>query len=171
MRLSLIAAVSENGIIGRGGELPWHLPADLRRFKALTMGHHLLVGRKTWESIGRPLPGRTMVVISRRPGYAPAGVRVARSLEEAVALAAAAGEEEAFVGGGEALYRAALPQADRLYLTRVGAEVPGDARFPAWREEEWELVAHEDHPADERHAFPFRFLTYDRVRIPYTRAP
>jgi dihydrofolate reductase len=162
MRVSLIAAVASNGVIGRAGGMPWHLPADLARFKALTMGHHLIVGRRTWESIGRSLPGRRMVVVSRVARELPAGVALAGSLEEALAKAEKAGEGEVFVGGGAQLYREALPRADRLHLTRVLAEVPGDVTFPPFDEAAWRVVDREEHPADERHAYPFVFVTLER---------
>ena len=157
----MIAAVASNGVIGRGGELPWHLPDDLARFKSLTMGHHLIVGRRTWESIGRPLPGRRMVVVSRGAPEVPAEVARAGSFEEALDLAAAAGEEETFVGGGAALFAEALPRADRLYLTRVLADVPGDVLLPDFDETRWREVAREHHPADERHDYPFVFVTLE----------
>jgi dihydrofolate reductase len=162
MRVSLIAAVASNGVIGRDGGLPWHLPADLARFKALTMGHHLVVGRRTWESIGRPLPGRRMVVVSGGAPELPPGVQRAGSLAGALALAARAGEEEVFVGGGAALFAEALPLADRLYLTRVLAEVPGDVHLPPIDEARWRETSREHHPADERHAYPFVFVTLER---------
>ncbi|HEX6864402.1 MAG TPA: dihydrofolate reductase, partial [Thermoanaerobaculia bacterium] len=114
MKISLIAALARNRVIGRDNRLPWRLPPDLRRFKQLTMGHTLLVGRKTFESIGRPLPGRSMLVVSRQEGYSPEGVRVARSVQEALDLARAGGETELFVAGGAEIYRQTLPVADRL---------------------------------------------------------
>src|SRR3989304_2358277 len=119
MRISIIAAVAESGVIGRGGKLPWHLSDDLRRFKRLTMGHTIVMGRRTWESIGRPLPGRRAIVVSRRPGYRvdDQSVEVATSLENALLIANAAGEDEVFIVGGAELYRAALPLADRIHLT------------------------------------------------------
>jgi dihydrofolate reductase len=163
VRVSLIAAVAGNGVIGREGGLPWHLPADLARFQKLTLGHHLIVGRRTWESIGRPLSGRRMVVVSERGLGLPDEVALAHSLEEALALAARAGEDEVFVGGGARLYREALPLADRLYLTRVSAEVAGDVTFPELEPSAWRVVAREDHPADDRHAYPFAFLTLERA--------
>lgn len=162
MRLSLIVAVSDNGTIGRGNDLPWRLPDDFRRFKAVTMGHHLLMGRKTWESIGRPLPGRTTVVISRRRLELPAGVKLAASVDESVEMAAAAGDDEAFVAGGAEIYRQLLARADRLYLTRVHADVAGDVAFPEFDPSEWRLVVCEKRPVDERHSLPFSFLVYER---------
>lgn len=163
MRLSLIVAASDNGVIGRDGDLPWHLSPDLRRFKRLTMGHHLLMGRKTFESIGRPLPGRTSVVVSRQPAYAaPEGVVRAGSLEEAVSVVEAAGEEEAFVIGGGDVFRQALPLAHRLYLTRVHGRVEGDTTFPGPDPREWREVEREEHPAEGDCPYPFSFLVYER---------
>ena len=163
MRLSLIAAVADNGVIGSGNDIPWRLPEDWRRFKATTMGHHLLMGRLTWESIGKPLPGRTTVVISRGRPELPAGVLRAGSLDEAIAISAAAGDQETFVAGGAGIYHLALPRADRLYLTRVHASIEGDTYFPAWEEADWDLSSEEHHPADERHAWPFTFQVFDRL--------
>jgi dihydrofolate reductase len=164
MRLSILAAVSENGAIGREGGLPWHLPAELRHVKRLTTGHTLIMGRKTYESIGRPLPERTSIVITRDGDYAAApGVIVVSDFEAALSAARARGESEAFVFGGEAVYALALPRADRLYLTRVHARVEGDAFFPALEEAHWKLVDEERHEADERHAHAFTFQTFDRA--------
>lgn len=160
MTLAIIAAVAANGVIGRGNDLPWRLPADLRRFKALTMGHAVVLGRRTWESIGRPLPGRRMIVLTRQEDWTAPGVEVAHSLDEALDLA---GGETVFVAGGEAVYRAALPRAEALELTRVHAEVEGDARFPGFDASAWRRVWHEDHPADTWHAWPFTFERYEPV--------
>ena len=162
MKISLIAAVARNRVIGRDNRLPWRLPADLRRFKELTLGHTLLVGRRTFESIGRPLPGRKMLVVSRREGYAPEGVRVARSVQEALDLAREAGEAELFVGGGAEIYRQTLPVADRLHLTRIEEDVPGDAYFPEFDEAQWRLVDREDHEPSEGVPFAWSFQVYDR---------
>jgi len=141
--VALIAAVAANGIIGRDNRLPWRLPADLLRFKELTLGHALVMGRRTYESIGRPLPGRVTVVLTRAPAFSPPGVLVARSLDEALATAAGAAPGELFVAGGAEVYAQALPRADRLYLTRVEAAVEGDARFPDFDRALWRLAAEE----------------------------
>jgi len=162
MRVTLIAAVSENGVIGRGNALPWHLPADLQRFKRLTTGHAVVMGRKTWESIRRPLPHRRNIVISGSPGFQPAGAVVVPSF--AAAMDAARDLTELFAIGGSRVFEAALPLTDRLELTRVHAQVPGDAYFPKVDLSEWKLIAEDRHPADEQHAYPFSFLTYDRRR-------
>lgn len=160
MRLSLVAAVAENGVIGREGDLPWHLPEDLKAFKRRTVGHTLVMGRKTFDSIGRPLPRRRSVVLSRNPELEIPGAETAGSLEEA--LERLAGEEEVFVVGGAEVYRRALPKADRLLLTRVHASVEGDTFFPEIDPDAWRLAEEERHPADEKHAFPFSFQTYER---------
>jgi len=163
MRLSLLAALSQNRVIGQGGGLPWHLPDELRMLKRLTMGHCLLMGRKTYESIGRPLPGRTSIVISRNPDYDPhPEVVVVPSLEAALSAARSRDESEAFVFGGEAIYALALPRAERLYLTRVHATLEGDAFFPEVDEGDWIVASEEEHPADERHAYAFTFQVLDR---------
>jgi dihydrofolate reductase len=163
MHVSIIVAVAENGVIGRGGQLPWHLADDLRRFKRLTMGHTIVMGRKTWESIGRPLPGRRMVVISRQAGYRADGVDVVASLDAAMEVAAAAGDEELFIIGGAEVYRQALPRADRLYLTRVHAAVEGDARFPDFELGEWRLIESERHAASDQNDHPFTFEHYEQA--------
>ncbi len=161
MRRSLIVAAAQNGVIGIDNRLPWRLPADLARFKQLTMGHHLIMGRKTFESIGRPLPGRTSVVLTRSAGFDVPGVVVARSLDEAWAAAAARGDDEPFVCGGAEVYAQAMPEADRIYLTVVEREYTGDALFRGVDETEWRCVSREAYRDAEP---PFRFETWDRVR-------
>jgi dihydrofolate reductase len=160
MRNSLIVALSQNRVIGRAGQLPWHLNADLRRFKQLTMGHTIVMGRKTFESIGRPLPGRTSIVVTRQRGYQPDGVRVAASIEDAQRLAA--GDIEVFFIGGGEIYRQVLPRIERIYLTQVHAEIDGDTHFPELSPVQWRLVEQTDHEADEKNDFPFSFLIYER---------
>ncbi len=162
MKVSLIVAMAAHGVIGREGGLPWHLPADLARFKRLTMGHHLIVGRRTWQSIGRPLPGRKMIVVTRDPAFTAEGAQRADSPEAALELARVAREEETFVAGGAELYRVLLPRADRIYLTEIEAEVEGDVHFPQWVREEWRRVAVEEREADERNAYPVRFEVWER---------
>ena len=164
MKLSMIAALSTNNVIGRDNQVPWRLRTDLKRFKALTMGHHLIMGRKTYESVGRPLPGRINVVITRQPDYAPEGVTVLHSLEEAIRVAEQAGDKEAFIAGGAEIYAQAMHRADRMYLTRVHAEVEGDTWFPDFDDvSEWRLTDSEHFDADDKNDFPFSFLTYDRA--------
>jgi dihydrofolate reductase len=167
MRLSIIVALADNGVIGRGNALPWRLSADLKRFKSLTMGHHLLMGRKTFESIGRSLPGRTTIVITRSPLNAE-GAIAATSTEQAVTLAS--DDSEAFIAGGAEIYAQTIHRASRMYLTRVHAEVEGDAYFPDFDDvNEWHLVDSEHFEADEKNEYPYSFLTYDRA-APAARA-
>lgn len=128
MIISLIAAVAENGVIGRKGALPWHIPSDLKRFNAVTRGHTVIMGRKTFESIGRPLPGRRNIVLTRQQDYQAEGCEIVHDLDSA--FAACAGEAEVFIGGGGEVYAATIPLADRIYLTRVKAAVEGDTFFP-----------------------------------------
>lgn len=163
MIVTLVVAVAKSGVIGRAGGLPWRLPEDLRHFKATTMGHHVIVGRKTWDSIGRALPGRTWIVVTRDPAYTAEGATVVHSLDEALDRARAAGEDEAMIAGGGELYRLALPRADRIWLTRVDAEVEGDVTFPPLSSSEWRDVEQHAHPADERHAFAFSICRLERV--------
>jgi len=160
MKLSLIVAVAENGVIGSGGDLPWRLPKDLKAFKRRTIGHTIIMGRKTYDSIGHPLPKRRSIVLTRQENFAIEGVDIARGLEEALEMVA--GEEEAFVIGGGEIYRQALPLADRLYLTQVHAEIEGDTTFPEIDPCAWSLLEEEGHPADEKHSHPFTFRTYER---------
>ena len=165
MRLCLIVAVSRNGVIGRDNQLPWHLPEDLKFFKTVTMGKPILMGRKTFESIGRPLPGRTNIVITRDPDWHSLGVEVAGSLEAALQLGekacSAVGEEEVMVIGGEQIYRMTLPAADRLYLTQVDADVEGDAYFPEVDFGQWQQISEQLPELTDTH--PYRFLQLDRI--------
>lgn len=158
--VSLIVAVSENGVIGSEGRLPWKLPADLARFKALTMGHPIIMGRKTHESIGRSLPGRRNVVVSSQSDYSPPGVEVVPSLE--AALEGCREESEVFVIGGAVLFRSALPHADRIYLTLVEAKLPGDTFFEIPSGAAWRLVSEEFRPADQDNPYPLSFKIYER---------
>lgn len=159
--LTLIVALSENRVIGRDGCLPWRLSADLRRFRRLTMGHHLLMGRKTFESIGRVLPGRTSVVITRQDSYTAAGAVVAHSLDQARLLAG--GDDQVFVIGGAEIYRQALPLTARICLTLIHAQVAGDTFFPDLPPADWRLVESIRYPRDEQNEYDHSFLTYERV--------
>ena len=160
-RLSLIVAMSRNRVIGANGGIPWHLPDELKLFKSITMGHHIIMGRKTWESIGRPLPGRSTVVVSRQPAYRVPGAVVAHTLEEAVA--ACGGDEEIFVIGGAELFQLALPLADRLYLTTVEGEFAGDTYMPEFNTDDWRAVSSQSHAADGRHRHPYHHIVYERI--------
>jgi dihydrofolate reductase len=161
----LIAAHDKNGVIGREGDLPWRLPEDLKRFRRLTMGRTLLMGRKTWASLGKPLDGRDNWVLSRDAAFAPAGARVFGTLDNALATHAAEkpGEDLMVIGGAE-IYRQALPHADRLELTRVQARVEGDAHFPVIDPAQWLEHTEAECPADARHAHAFAFVTLTRRR-------
>ncbi len=165
MHISIIVAVAENGVIGRGGRLPWHLSDDLRRFQELTMGHTIVMGRRTWESIGRALPGRRMIVVSRQPGYRVdvAEVDVAANLDDALRAVQAAGDDEVFIVGGAELYREALPRAHRLYITRVHAQVDGDTQFPPFDSAVWRQLLSDLHAADAKNQLPFSFEVYERT--------
>jgi dihydrofolate reductase len=157
MIVSLIAALDRQRGIGKDNRLPWRLPADLKRFRALTLGHHLIVGRKTFESIGKPLPGRTTIIVTRHTDYHATGCLVAHSLAEALTLARARGENQVFVIGGAELYAQALDLADRLYLTFVEAEVAADAFFPPFAEDDWLVQETVAQPADEQNQFGFTY--------------
>jgi len=160
--VSLVLAMSENRVIGRGGGLPWHLPKDLQHFKKLTVDHTVIMGRKTFNEIKHPLANRRNVVISRNPDFQARGVTVVPSLDEALALGAT--EREVFVIGGGEIFRLALPRADRLYLTIIHATVEGDTFFPAFDATAWVLEEEQRHEADEKHAYAFTFRTYSRLR-------
>jgi dihydrofolate reductase len=163
--VSIIVAAAENGVIGRKGQLPWQLPADLQHFKALTLGHPIVMGRRTFESIGRALPGRTNIVVTGQPAWpAPAGVLVAHSLPEALALAAQqpGGDEVCVIGGGE-IYHQALPAADVVHLTEVHTTVPdGDAFFPTLPPAAWREETRARHAPDDKHAVAYSFVTLRR---------
>jgi len=161
-RLTLIVAVADNGVIGREGGLPWRLSEDLRRFKQRTLGRPVVMGRKTWESLGKPLPGRTNIVITRRGNYQVdvSGVIVARDLDAAIA---AAGEvDEVMIIGGAEIYALALPRADLVELTQVHAIVEGDTVFPTLPSADWKEISRTEHPADERNQYPTSFVTLQR---------
>lgn len=154
-RVTLIAALGRNRVIGAHGDMPWHLPEDLAHFKATTMGHPMIMGRRTFEAIGRPLPGRRSIVVTRARQWRRPGVEIAHSLDEALALAGPV--DEVFVVGGGEIYAQALPLATRMVLTEVDAEPEGDTWFPAWEPEQWREVARDDRDG-------FAFVTYDRCR-------
>ena len=160
--ISIIVAIARNGVIGNGNALIWRIAEDLRRFKALTTGHPVIMGRKTYESIGRPLPNRTNVVVTRRKDYRPEGCLVAGSLEQAVGLFDPS--EEIFIIGGAQIYAQAMPMADRVYLTEIDSDYEGDTRFPEWKREEWTLLSEERHERGERYDRPFAFRNYIRTK-------
>ena len=159
--MSLIVAMDRNRVIGARGRLPWHIPADIKRFRRLTLGHHVVMGRKTWESIGRPLPGRTNVVLTRQPGFVAEGVHVVSRLDDALRLAA--GDDEIFVIGGGELYTETLPLADRLYVTEVHGDFAGDTWFPKLAENEWREVSREMQRAGAAGEPDVTYVTYERI--------
>ncbi len=158
-RVYLVAAVAANGVIGTSGKLPWHLPEDLKHFKALTLGHPLIMGRKTWESLGKALPGRENIVVTRAPGYEAPGASVASSLDGALALCA--GEPTVFVIGGGELYSAALPLADGLVLTEIQRDYAGDARFPRFDRSAWRETQRK--PQTSADGLRFDFVLYEKA--------
>jgi dihydrofolate reductase len=158
----ILVAVAENGVIGSDNRLPWRLPDDLKRFKALSLGKPVVMGRRTFDSIGRALPGRANIVVSRQPGLAIDGAVVARSLD--AALAAAGTAPEVVVIGGAQIFRQVLPRTDVIHLTRVHAHIEGDVVFPELDPGKWRETAVEHHAADERHQYPFTFVTLQRIR-------
>lgn len=162
MKISMIAAMAHDRVIGKDNQMPWHLPADLAHFKRVTLGKPVLMGRKTFESIGRPLPGRRNLVISRNPGYQAEGIEVVGSVEAALALLAGSSVEELMVIGGGHLYAEMLPSADCLYLTQIDLAVEGDTRFPAFDDGQWQRIECESHPADEKNPHPYSFETWQR---------
>jgi dihydrofolate reductase len=159
-RIYLVAAIAKNGVIGANGKLPWHLPEDLQHFKKITFGHPVIMGRRTWKSLGKPLPGRENIVISREPGFEAPGASVAASLEAAIALCA--GEPVAYVIGGAEIYAAALPFADGLVLTEIDGDYEGDTRFPEWDRKAWRVAQREAHTSST--GVRFDFVRYERTR-------
>ena len=157
---SLVVAVAENGVIGRDNRLPWRLPEDLAYFKRVTMGHPIVMGRRTYESIGRPLPGRTNIVVTHQRDCVAPGCVVVHGLDEA--WEAAGDADEVSIIGGTALFRDTLPIADRIHLTEVQAKVDGDTFFPAFDRGQWRETEISRHPADARHTYPFRIVVLDR---------
>lgn len=158
--LTLVAAVAKNRAIGLRGNMPWHLPDELRYFKKITMGKPVIMGRKTQQAIGMALPGRQNLVVSRNPGFVAEGCETASSLEQAISLAS--GEEAMVIGGGE-LYRQALPLATKMFLTIVDCEPEGDTWFPEWSGPEWQLAGSRTHPADPQHAHAFEMQEWIRI--------
>lgn len=165
MTISLIAALTRNRVIGRNNDLPWHLPDDMKYFMQTTKGHYVIMGRKNYDSIPekfRPLPNRTNIVVTRQAGLKLPNCTVVHSLEEAVAIAREAGEQELFIIGGAAIYQLGMPLANRLYLTEIDATIDGDTYFPDFQKSLWKEVSRQHHPTDDRHAYPFDFVIYER---------
>lgn len=159
--ITMIAAAAENNALGKDNDLVWHLPDDFKRFKSLTSGHHIIMGRKTFESFPQPLPNRTHVVITRQEDYKPEGAKVVHSLEEALKISA--DDPQPFVIGGGEIYKLALDTADKIELTRVHGTFEADAFFPELNEDNWKLTNSEFHPKDDKHNYSFTYLTYERA--------
>ncbi len=165
MKISLVAAVAENGVIGKDNDLPWRLPDDMKFFMEKTRGHHVIMGRKNYESLPekyRPLANRTNIVITRRTDYVAPGCTVLHSIGDAFNISEANGEEEAMVIGGADIYKLALPRAHRLYITEIKAVVTGDIYFPEFDKSQWREVSRVPHGKDDRHAYAFDFVLYER---------
>jgi dihydrofolate reductase len=162
MKLSIIVAVAENGVIGHNNQLIWRLPEDLKMFKRLTSGHPIIMGRKTFESIGKPLPNRTSIIITKNPDFQIEGCITVHSLEEAIEAANEIEENEAFIIGGAEIYRLALPFADKIYLTEVHHTFEGDTFFPAIDKDLWEEVNRIDHDIDEKHLYKYSFVELEK---------
>jgi dihydrofolate reductase len=164
MTISAILAMSKNRVIGKDNQIPWHLSADLKYFKRTTLNHHIIMGRKTFLSIGNPLPKRTNVVLTRNPFFIASNVLVATSIEEGLQLARDNGEEETFIIGGGEIYRQSMPYLDKIYLTLIEVEVEGDVFFPELDESQWKLVSEEAHKADDKNEYNYSFLIYERIQ-------
>lgn len=162
MIISAIVAVASNGLIGRDNNIPWYLPADLKHFKRTTLNHHVIMGRKTFESIGRPLPKRVNIILTRNPFYVASNCVVVHSLQEALEVAENNGESEVFIIGGSEIYQLSLPYLHRIYLTEVELEAPGDTYFPDLQETEWKVTSCEQHQADDKNQFNYRFKVLER---------
>jgi dihydrofolate reductase len=162
MIVSAILAMSKNRVIGKDNQIPWHLSADLKYFKRTTLHHHIIMGRKTFLSIGKPLPKRTNIVLTRNPFFVASHVLVASSIEEALSIAEENGEEEVFIIGGGEIYRQSMPYWDKVYLTRVDIEVEGDVFFPELDNKEWRLLSDEPHETDEKNIYQYSFQVYER---------
>jgi len=163
MRISIIVAKTDNDVIGSHDQLPWHLPQDLQHFKRTTLGHHVIMGRRTFASLPKPLPGRSLIVITRQPHYQAQGCQVAQSLSAALALARQAGETEVFVAGGGEIYRAALALAHKLYVTEIKTQLVGDTFFPTLLPGAWREVRRIHHPADAQHPYAYAFVELVRA--------
>lgn len=165
MIISLIAAVAQNGVIGRNNDLPWKLPDDMKFFMQTTKGHYVIMGRRNYDSLHekyKPLPDRTNIVVTRQLHFQAPGCVVVNKVEDGIAIAREAGEKELFVIGGAEIYKLTLPYADRLYLTEIHASIEGDTYFPEFDRTQWSEVSRKPHPADERHGYAFDFVIYEQ---------
>lgn len=164
MQISIIVATAQNGVIGRDNQLIWHLPDDLKQFKRLTTGHPIIMGRKTFESIGKPLPNRTSIVITRSPSWSFEGVMVVHALADAMEVARKTGTDEAFIIGGAEIYRQTLPIADKIYLTQIKADFEGDAYFEIPNAIDWQEISRIHHATDAKHTIAFDFVELKRIK-------
>jgi len=165
MTISIIAAVAKNQVIGKGNDLPWRLPDDMKYFMQTTNGHHVIMGRKNYESLPqkfKPLPNRTNIVVTHQRSYQAPGCTIVHELSDGVSLAEKNGEKELFIIGGAEIYKLALPVTNVLYLTELDVELDGDTFFPAWNKKEWKEVSRQHHAADEKHKFAFDFVVYKK---------
>jgi dihydrofolate reductase len=158
MLISIIVAKADNQVIGNNNQMPWHLPNDLKHFRQTTLGHHVVMGRKTFESLPKMLTGRKVIVVSHNPHYEASGCMIAKSLTEALAIAEKAAETEVFIAGGGTIYQEALPLADHIYLTQIKATIPGDTFFPLLEKDKWVEVERISHKPDEHHAYAYDFV-------------
>lgn len=162
MKISIIVAVAKNNLIGKKNSLPWYLPADLKHFKAITMGHYILMGQNTYASIGKPLPGRSTIILSNDPDYKQVGCVVVNTPEEAIKTAEKSGEKEFMICGGGQVYKTFLPLAHKIYLTRVHHKFDGDIFFPKLNIKEWKVISEESHEPDEKNPFAYDFLILEK---------
>ena len=165
MVISIIAAVAKNGIIGKANDLPWRLPDDMKFFMQTTNGHHVIMGRKNYESLPekfKPLPNRTNIVITRQKDFVANGCTIVNELSQGIQMAKSNGEKELFIIGGAEIYKLALPMTDTLYLTEIEAEIDGDTFFPAWNKREWREISRQHHPVDAKHKYAFDFVVYKK---------
>ncbi len=166
MIISLIAALSKNRVIGKNNDLPWHLPDDMKYFMQTTKDHHVIMGRKNYDSIPekfRPLPNRTNIVVTRQKDFSAPNCTIVNSIEQGIAIAKKAGEQEAFIIGGAQIYKEGMALTQRMYLTEIQAEIQGDTHFPEITSGKWKEISRIHHPADEKHKFKFDFVIYDRI--------
>jgi len=164
MIISAIVAASKNWVIGKNNEIPWYIPNDLRYFRRMTLGHHIILGRKNYESIGKPLPKRTNLIVTRDTNFEAPGCLVVHSVEEAIAIAKKNKEEELMICGGGQIYAQTMPLVEKLYFTEIEAVVDGDVYFPEIDESEWDLISTERNQADDRHEYGYNFMIYERKK-------
>lgn len=164
MKISAIVAASKNWVIGKDNEIPWYVPNDLRYFRRMTLGHHIILGRKNYESIGKPLPKRTNLIISRDTNFEAPGCHVFNSIDEAIKFAKKNKEDELFICGGGQIYIQTMDKVDKLYFTEIEAVIEGDVYFPEIDPSEWELISTERNQADDRHEYGYNFMIYERKK-------